>query len=84
MTTGVPGLERRGPFERYEQNGGTVLAPADYYEAPGAPGGPTVRMARASRGDSTALGGSDHGRYIVLKSGGPADAIAPGLVSPGR
>ena len=39
---GPPGWSETDTFERYVQNGqnrGQLLSPADYYEAPGAPGG---------------------------------------------
>lgn len=34
--------------------------------------------------ESVGLGGGDHGRYLVLKTGQPNDAIAPGLFHPVR
>ena len=79
---GAVGWSEEDDFERYDRQSGAVLAPADYYEAPGAPGGTYGPNGTGFTRDSTALGGSDHGRYMVLKSGGPADAIAPGWYHP--
>jgi hypothetical protein len=82
---GAPGWSEEDTFERYVQNGanaGQLLSPADYYEAPGAPGGSYGPNGTGFTRDSTGLGGSDHGRRIVLKSGGPQDAIAPGWYHP--
>ena len=79
---GAPGWSEEDDFERYDRQSGAVLAPADYYEAPDAPGGTYGPNGTGFTRDSTALGGSDHGRYMVLKSGGPADAIAPGWYHP--
>jgi hypothetical protein len=80
---GAPGWSSEDSFERYERNGGAVLTPtADYYEAPDTSGGMYAPYGTGYTRDSTALGGSDHGRYTVLKAGGPADAIAPGWYHP--
>jgi hypothetical protein len=80
---GAPGWSPEDSFERYARNGGAVLTPtADYYEAPDAPGGLYAPNGTGYTRDSTSLGGTDHGRYTVLKAGGPADAIAPGWYHP--
>jgi hypothetical protein len=79
---GAPGWSEEDAFERYDRQSGAVLAPADYYEAPGAPGGTHGPNGTGFTRDSTAMGGSDHGRYLVHKSGGPQTAIAPGLYHP--
>jgi hypothetical protein len=79
---GAPGWSEEDTFERYDRKTGAVLDPADYYEAPGAPGGMYGPNGTGFTRDSTEVGGSDHGRYMVLKSGGPQDAIAPGWYHP--
>lgn len=79
---GAPGWSEEDTFERYDRKTGAVLDPADYYEAPGAPGGTYGPNGTGFTRDSTSLGGSDHGRYMVLKSGGPQSAIAPGWYHP--
>lgn len=82
---GPVGWSETDTFERYDPRTGAVLAPADYYEAPDAPGGSYAPNGTGFTRESTALGGSDHGRYIVLKSSnGPAgtDPLAPGWYHP--
>ncbi|MCC7178312.1 MAG: Tad domain-containing protein [Acidobacteria bacterium] len=82
---GDVGWSEEDTFERYVQNGsnrGALLDPADYYEAPGQPGGTYAPNGTGFTRDSTALGGSDHGRRIVLKAGNPNQAIAPGWYHP--
>ncbi len=76
------GWSENDRFERYDPRSGALLDPADYYEPPGAPDGLYGPLGTGFTRDSTALGGTDHGRYIELKSGGPADAIAPGWYHP--
>jgi hypothetical protein len=71
--TGPRGWSETDEFERYDRNG-NVLNPADFYQ-PG-PGGTGFSP------ESVTLGGGDHGRYIVLKTGNPHDAIAPGWFHP--
>jgi hypothetical protein len=82
---GAPGWSEEDTFERYVPNGnnaGALLNPADYYEPPGASGGSYGPNGTGFTRDSTALGGSDHGRRIVLKAGNPNQAIAPGWYHP--
>jgi Putative Flp pilus-assembly TadE/G-like len=82
---GPIGWSEEDTFERYVQNGanrGELLAPADYYEAPGAAGGTYGPNGTGFTRESTGLGGSDHGRRIVLKAGNPNQAIAPGWFHP--
>ena len=82
---GAPGWSEEDTFERYVPNGsnaGQLLNPADYYEAPGQAGGSYQPNGTGFTRDSTALGGSDHGRRIVLKAGNPNQAIAPGWYHP--
>jgi Flp pilus assembly protein TadG len=83
---GPAGWSEEDSFERYVQNGrnaGQLLTPtADYYEAPGAPGGIYGPNGTGFTRESTALGGDDHGRAIILKSGQPNQAIAPGWYHP--
>jgi hypothetical protein len=82
---GPVGWSEEDTFERYVPNGsnrGALLDPADYYEAAGTPGGQYAPNGTGFTRDSTALGGSDHGRRIVLKAGNPNDAIAPGWYHP--
>jgi len=82
---GPSGWSENDTFERYQPNGrnrGQLLAPADYYEAPGAPGGQYAPNGTGFTRQSTGLGGSDHGRRIVLKAGNPNQAIAPGWYHP--
>jgi len=79
------GWSEEDTFERYVPNGtnaGQLLDPADYYEAPGQPGGIFGPNGTGFTRESTALGGSDHGRRIVLKAGNPNQAIAPGWYHP--
>ena len=72
---GPAGWSEDDTFERYVQNGnnaGSVFTPtADAYS----PGGGFTPQ-------SVALGGGDHGRYLVLKNGGPQNAIRPGWFNP--
>jgi len=82
---GEVGWSEEDSFERYVPNGGNrgqLLNPADYYEAPGAPGGQYGPYGTGFTRESTALGGSDYGRPIVLKAGLPNQAIAPGWFHP--
>jgi hypothetical protein len=82
---GEPGWSEEDSFERYQQTGnnkGAVLSPADYYEPPGAPDGTHGPYGTGFTRDSTALGGTDHGRRLVLKAGNPNAAIAPGWYFP--
>jgi hypothetical protein len=82
---GEIGWSEEDTFERYVPNGsdaGALLDPADYYEAPGVSGGEYAPNGTGFTRDSTGLGGSDHGRRIVLKAGNPNEAIAPGWYHP--
>lgn len=82
---GEVGWSEEDTFERYVPNGsnaGALLDPADYYEAPGVSGGEYAPNGTGFTRDSTGLGGSDHGRRIVLKAGNPNQAIAPGWYHP--
>lgn len=79
---GAAGWSSEDTFSRYEKNTEAVLNPADYYEPPDAQNGQYAPYGTGYTRDSTALGGSDHGRYTVLKAGGPQDAIAPGWYHP--
>ena len=64
------GWSEKDTFERYDKKG-EVLVPADSYS-------PAGGFSPAS----VALGGGDHGRYIVLKNGDPQNAIRPGWFNP--
>lgn len=82
---GDPGWSEEDTFQRYVPNGpdaGALLTPADYYEAPNAPGGIYGPNGTGFTRESTALGGSDYGRPIILKAGNPNQAIAPGWYHP--
>jgi hypothetical protein len=82
---GPAGWSPEDTFERYVPNGnnaGQLYNPADYYEAPGTPGGSYQPNGTGFTRDSTALGGTDYGRRIVLKAGNPNQAIAPGWYHP--
>lgn len=87
---GALGWSEEDSFERYVQNGrnrGQVLNPADYYEPPAGqdPGCGDCSYQPNGTGftrESTALGGSDYGRPIILKAGNPNQAIAPGWYHP--
>jgi hypothetical protein len=80
-----PGWSEDDRFERYVQNGsnrGALLSPADYYEAPNAPGGIYGPEGTGFTRESTGLGGSDHGFRLVLKPGNPSQATGPGWYNP--
>jgi hypothetical protein len=82
---GPTGWSEEDSFERYEQNGnnrGALLTPADYYEAPGAPGGIYGPNGTGFTRESTGLGGDDYGLPIILKAGNPNQAINPGWYHP--
>lgn len=68
-------------FERYDRHSQALLNPADYYERPGAPGGTYGPDGTGFTRESVTTGG-DHGRYIVIKAGNPAQSIAPGWYFP--
>ena len=74
---GPAGWDEQDTFERYYHTGsnkGNVITPvADEYDPTG---GYTP--------ESVNEGGGDHGRYIVLKNGGPHDTITPGWFHPVR
>ena len=72
-------------FERYVPNGnnrGALLNPADYYEAPDAPGGMYGPYGTGFTRAADGTWGTDQGRPIILKAGNPNQAIAPGWYHP--
>jgi len=70
-TVAPPDWSEEDTFERYDKKGNLLPGPVDSY-GPGDGFTP----------DSVGLGGGDYGRLVVLKSGGPNDAIAPGWYHP--